>query len=167
MKVQAINSAVFTPAVQSNVSAHKNKVANTNVLLNENLQSVSGSLALAQMPNVTFGGHKHYNYGNDNFDDYDNYSGPTPPQIEIEKYRKSLQVQNDIDDENYLAAIEGKIDLARICRRQGNERDAYMLENSIRDLYKDLPRYQRDDAKRIIGGYNHDMAKYIDQDIYK
>ena len=168
MKIQAINYAVNNLAAQTTVSATKNNVLNSNFLSNEKFESVSGSLALAQMPNVNFSfGRKHYNYGQDDFDAYDNYSGPTPPQIELEKYRKSLQVQKNIDDENYLAAIEGKIDLARICRKQGNERDAFMLEESIRDLYKDLPKYQRDEAKSLIGNYNHDMAKYIDQDINK
>lgn len=163
MKIQAINSSISS-VYQTNLRSNKNVSANEKMQSNGALQSVSGSVALAQMPNVNFMSN-HFNYGKDNFDAYDNYEGPQPPQIEIEKYRKSIEVQKHIDEENYLAAISGKIDLARICRKQGNERDAYMLENSIRELYKDLPKYQRDQAKMIISDYNHDMAKYIDIDI--
>ena len=163
MKVQTINS-VTTGFHHVNLHSNKNVITNENTQSNEIHQSVFGAIALAQMPNVSFG-NKHFNYGKDNFDAYDNYQGPPPPQIEIEKYRKSLEVQKNIDEENYLAAIQGKIELARICRKQGNEKDAFMLENSIRDLYKDLPKYQRDQAKMMIGDYNHDMAKYIDIDI--
>jgi hypothetical protein len=32
-------------------------------------------------------------------------------------------------------------------------------------LYKDLPKYQRADAKEEIANYNEDMAYYIDEDI--
>lgn len=127
-------------------------------------KSVSGAKALAQMPNVHFLS-KHYNYGRDDFSAYDNYEGPQPPQIEIEKYSISRHVDQCIANENYLSAIDGKIKIARICRSQGKEHDAFMLENSIRRLYKDLPLYQREEAKSIISDYNHDMAKYIDQDI--
>ena len=165
MKIQAIN--IVTENVH-HPNLHLNKSNYTNLINQSSAepQNVSGSVALAQMPNVSFKS-RHYNYGKDDFDAYDNYEGPQPPQIEIEKYHKSLAVQKHIDEENYLAAIQGKIELARICRKQGNERDAYMLENSIRDLYKDLPKYQRDQAKMIIGEYNYDMAKYIDFDINK
>lgn len=162
MNVQPISLVSVNPVHRQNVLPFVKK--DTQIASSEALQSVSSSVALSQMPNVSFSG-KHYNYGQDDFSDYDNYSGPQPPQIELEKYQISRQVQEDIDDENYLSAISGKIKLARIVRKQGKERDAYLLENSIRDLYKDLPIYQRNEAKRIIAEYNHDMAKYIDDDI--
>jgi len=126
------------------------------------LPSFSTVSMLSQMPNVSF---KGYNYKKDNLSAYDNYSGPTPPAIEQKKYRISVQVQEDIENENYLAAIKGKIELAKICKSQGKESDAYILEESVRDLYSDLPKYQRNSAKSIIRSYNRDMADYIDDDI--
>lgn len=118
---------------------------------------------ISQMPNVSFSG--RYHYGNDDLSEYDNYRGPQPPEIEIRKYRISCQVNNDINDENYLAAIKGKIELAQICHEQGKDSDAFLIEESIRKLYKDLPRYQKSEAKSAIQNYNYDMGKYIDQDI--
>ena len=164
MYVQAVSFAGINSASSLSLKKSSNHSDSASVAHEGcKLNNTPVSVVLAQMPNVSFGA-KHYNYGKDDFTPYDEYDGPTPPQIEMEKYRRSIQIQKDIDDENYLAAIRGKIELARICRSQGKEDDAYMLENSIRELYKDLPRYQREDAKSIISQYNHDMAKYIDKD---
>ena len=125
--------------------------------------SVPAGIVLAQFSKVNFCG--NYNYGSDDLSAYDDYCGPQPPQIEIEKYRISKAVDKYIEEENYLSAIKGKIKLASICKSQGKENDAFILEESIRRLYKDLPRYQRNEAKDIIRSYNHDMAEYIDEDI--
>lgn len=125
--------------------------------------SVPANILLAQMPNVSFGG--RYNYGRDDLSAYDDYEGPQPPQIEIEKYKISKAVDESIENEDYLSAIKGKVKLAFICKKQGKESDSYILEESIRRLYKDLPRYQREEAKNVIRDYNYDMAQYIDEDI--
>lgn len=165
MKITNVNSAVL--AGSFSVTPNKN---------NQNIQAIGASgincepqmsrvdsLVLHQMPNINFSG--RYNYGRDDLSPYDNYTGPRPPQIEIEKYKLSRQVDIDIANENYFSAIQGKIELAKICKNQGRDRDSYMLEESIRKLYKDLPTFQRAAAKAVIAGYNRDMAKYIDNDI--
>lgn len=120
---------------------------------------------LAQMPNVSFG--SRYEYGHDDLSAYDNYRGPQPPEIEQRKYEISRKVDDDINNENYLSAIKGKIKLAEICHGQGKDDDAYMIEESIRKLYKGLPRYQKTEAKSEIRNYNYNMAEYIDKDIEK
>jgi hypothetical protein len=125
------------------------------------LKSIDGKMFFAQMPNVSFG---RYSYGKDDLEPYDLYKGPQPPDIEIDKFALSRQVENDIENENYLSAIEGKVEIAKICREQGKEKDAYLLEESIRKLYKELPKYQREEAREVLSDYNFDMAKYIDRD---
>ena len=81
------------------------------------------------------------------------------------KYNLSKSIQQNIEEKDYLSAIRGKLTLAEICKTQHKEDDAYMPEESIRRLYKDLPKYQRNDAKSAISCYNPDMAQYIDEDI--
>lgn len=165
MKITSVNSAVL--AGSFSVPQNKNKqniqaigVAGINC---EPQMSKVDSLVLHQMPNINFSG--RYKYGRDDLSPYDNYVGPRPPQIELEKYYLSRQVDNDIANEDYLSAIKGKIELAQICKRQGCNKDSFMLEESIRKLYKDLPKYQRAEAKQAITDYNRDMGKYIDSDI--
>lgn len=135
----------------------------------EKLASVPTSKVLAQMGNVSFT--SRYKYGKDDFSAYGewtrNHPGGTPPDIEIGKYRASLKVQEYIDNEDYLSAIKGKLRLAEINKKQGNDEDAFLLEEGIRKLYKDLPKYQKEEAKVEISKYNSDMAKYIDEDIKK
>ena len=139
----------------------------TNSISNAKVMDKSPSLptmfALSQMPNVNFG--SRYNYGNDDLSAYEDYVGAQPPEIEIRKYNISKKVDADIKNEDYLSAIKGKLELAKICRLQDKDDDAYNLEESIRRLYKDLPKYQRADAKEEIANYNEDMAYYIDEDI--
>lgn len=65
---------------------------------------------------------------------YENYRGPTPPAIEQEKYRRSVEIERLIAVGEYLKAADAKEGLAAICRSQGNERDAYLLENSAYEL---------------------------------
>lgn len=129
----------------------------------KNIVSVPANIALAQFSKVNFG--SRYSYGDDDLSPYYEYDGPQPPQIEIEKYRISKAVDNFIKEEDYLSAIKGKIQLASICKNQGKDSDSYILEESVRRLYKDLPFYQRNEAKAVIRNYNHDMAAYIDEDI--
>ncbi len=125
--------------------------------------SVPANIALAQFSKVNFGG--RYNYGRDDLSAYYEYDGPKPPQIEIKKYQISKEVDKFIEEEDYLSAIKGKIQLASICKEQGKDSDAYILEESVRRLYKDLPFYQKSEAKEVISDYNFDMAAYIDEDI--
>ena len=150
--------------IDSQVSS-SNEIVRANQTITK-LPSFSTVAVISQMPNVNFGA-KKYNYGKDDFSPYDTYQGPTPPEIELQKYRISRAVESYIEEDNYLEAIKGKLSLAKICQNQGKSGDAFILEESIRRLYKDLPRYQRNDAKAYISSYNSDMAKYIDQDIEK
>ena len=166
MKIQALcptqNSSCACATNLCKPQLAKTKVA-TNVL-SEQLPAVSSLSALSQLPNVSFTAKKR-NYGRDNFDPYYSYRGPQPPEIEMQKFNLSERIQQDIDDEDYLSAIKGKIILAKVCKSQDKEEDAFMLEESIRRLYKDLPKYQKQDAKDAIKEYNADMAKQIDKDI--
>lgn len=100
------------------------------------------------------------------YNDYQpDIAGKRPPEIEEHKFNLSMQAEEYISEENYLEAIRTKIAIAEICRTQGKQRDTYLLEQTTRDLYAALPKYQKKDAKDIIAKYNQDMAKYIDQDV--
>jgi hypothetical protein len=126
-------------------------------------KAIDGKSLLAQMPYIYFG---KIDYNAESLDISDEYRGPQSPDVEINKFAIAKQVDKDIQNENYLAAIEGKIELARICKNQGKDKDAYRLEESVRRLYKGLPKYQKKDALETIADYNEDMAKYIEKDIY-
>ena len=166
MGVQGISNLmpVYNKAViQRNQTVPTDEQQQTTETSQEKPISVRANILLAQFPKVSFG--SRYNYGSDDLSPYYDYEGPQPPEIEIKKYRISKAVDDFIADEDYLSAIKGKIQLASICKEQGKDSDAYILEESIRKLYKDLPRYQKNEAKDVIRVYNHDMAEYIDEDI--
>ena len=93
--------------------------------------------------------------------------GAQVPSFEAAKYQLSVGVEEAIKEENYLEAIKGKIKIAQICKDHGQEKDAYMLEEGIRELYVALPKYQKEDAKKEIAEYNLLMAEYIEEDIAK
>lgn len=164
MNVGVVNSVMLasTPLRKREVvQANANKI--DSFVDSKSLPSVKSISVLSQMPNVSFGAKR--NYGKDSLSAYDNYSGPRPPEIEIKKYIITRQVAEYIENEDYLSAIKGKLRLAEICKKQGKDSDAFILEESVRKLYKDLPKYQRSEAKSEIADYNVDMATYIDRDI--
>ena len=89
----------------------------------------------------------------------------TPPELEIKKYNISKDVQRYIENEDYLSAIKGKLKLAEICRSQKKKEDTFYLEDSIKRLYNELPKYQKNEAKDLIRTYSKDMVTHIDRDI--
>ena len=162
MKIQAITFASKNPMAFEGVKQNSAKNSKLEMVQPaQQLKSVSSAVILSQLGNVSFKG----DYGRDDLSAYENYDGPLPPDIEVEKYKRSVKVQEAIDEGRYLDAIQGKISLARIVRRQGKERDAFLLETSIRELYKCLPLSQKAQARNIISTYNIDMAAHIDEDI--
>lgn len=164
MKIDGVSvSALNSTPLKKNSDFNKVFQQHSNNISTSEYATVPTVTVLAQLPNVNFGAKR--NYGRDDLSLYDTYSGPRPPEIEIKKYIITRQVDEHIEMEDYLSAIKGKIDLARICKSQGKDDDAFILEESIRRLYKDLPKYQKSEAKRAISTYNKDMAKYIDKDI--
>lgn len=119
---------------------------------------------------ITFGYQKRTVKSGD-LSSYDSFvkehPGAQVPQVEAHKYQLSLKVEEAIKEENYLEAIKTKIKIAQICKEQGHEKDAYILEEGIRELYVALPKYQKEDAKKEIAEYNLLMAEYIEEDIAK
>ena len=163
MSIQAINS--LTPTSYKTIISKADKETSQTVgLLSQNqaAKAVSGATFLAQMPYNTPRFNEHYTYSGDDLGAYEYYTGPTPPEIEIRKYNLSKAIEMNINLEDYISAISGKISLAEICHSQGKERDAYMLECSIRDLYACLNDKDKAVAKNLIREYNKDMAKYIE-----
>lgn len=166
MIVNGVSGVLSQPKHKvSNQSTRAMFISSENLSPQANLSSVPSKIALAQMSNVSFG--NKYNYGQDNLSSYINYSGPKPPNIEVHKYNISTEIAAAIENEDYLTAIKGKIALAQICKSQAKERDAFILEEGVKRLYKDLPKYLKEQAKTVIGKYNSDMAKYIEEDIKK
>lgn len=165
MKINSVGLGVLDSTPLKKKSEFSNLLASRNVASNSvtELASLPTVAIASQFPNVNFGAKR--NYGSDDMSSYENYYGPQPPAIEIKKYALSKQIAEYIENEDYLSAIKSKVDLASICREQGKDRDAFILEESIRKLYKDLPKYQKPEAKDAIRPYNNDMARYIDKDI--
>ena len=163
MKVGCVNAPVFG-ATPIRKNSEQNCVVNTNDTRQiKDLSSCPTLLFLAQMPKTSFSSSRHY--PNDDLSMYDKYNGDIIPDIEIKKYDISKDVKNHIENEDFLSAIKGKLELAQICKSQKKESDAFYLEESIRILYDGLPKYQKQEAKDAIRKYNYDMALYIDQDI--
>ena len=159
MRVQSIGSLVLNQKAANLKAATKSlsNSATTNVNA-QNLKTVSANQILSQMPNVSFKA-----YEPDDLSAYENYKGTTPPDIEREKYERSCRVADDIENGRYVSAIGGKIALARICHNQGEEREAYMLEQGIKQLYKEIPdKIDKGTAKILIGEFNPEMAEYLD-----
>jgi len=95
-----VKSATLSKAMKASATA-ENHLQNQS-----NLKNVSASVVLAQHPNVSFGARR------DSLDAWENYEGSNPPAIEQYKYQLSAKVKEDIDNENYLSALEGKLELA-------------------------------------------------------
>jgi len=131
-----------------------------------------GTTNLNNLPSyqlINFNAHSKRIVPNGDLSAYTEYqgdiSGKKPPEIEEYKFNLSMQAEEYISEENYLEAIRTKIAIAEICRAQGKQRDTHLLEQTTRELYVALPKYQKQEAKDIIALYNEDMAKYIDQDV--
>ncbi|MBQ8635655.1 hypothetical protein IJ425_05840 [bacterium] len=137
--------------------------------INEGKIATTNLNNLPHYPLLNFEGYRKRHVENGNLNGYERFGqefpGATPPAIEQEKFRLSMRAEEQISDENYLEAIKTKITIADICRQQGNQRDTFLLEQTTRQLYAALPKYQKEEAKGIIAEYNEDMAKYIDEDI--
>ena len=163
MKIASIQ-AIRANVSSFNAQAKKNQSINnqTNVVPFKQTTVPTG-MYLAQMPNVSFKG----NDIDDNLNAYNNYSGGPIPAIEMDKYSISVRVNNAIESGDYIEAIKGKIALSRICKNQGKETDAFMLEEGIRRLYTKLEGDEKTVAKYEIRRYNKDMADYIDEDVKK
>lgn len=164
MKVGCVNAPVFgaTP-IRKNSEMHFASGIERNIVSEIVPLRIPSCVILAQMPQVNFS--SNYRGGNDDLSRYDKHSGDMIPDIEIKKYNISKDVQRHIENEDYLSAIKGKLELAYICKSQKKENDAFYLEESIRLLYDGLPKYQKNEAKDAIRKYNYDMALYIDEDI--
>lgn len=134
------------------------KVENMATMAQSPISAVSRNV-LFQLPNISFGKLK------EDLADYHYYTGEMPSKIEQDKYAITAQVKCDIDNEDYLSAITGKIELANICRKQGKHRDCFLLEQGIRRLYAQLPEADKKEAWVKIYQYNDDMARFIEKDI--
>ena len=137
--------------------------------INETKFSTTNLNNLPHYPLLNFEGYPKRHVQNGDLSAYDRFNeefpGAIPPAVEQEKFRLSMRAEEQINDENYLEAIKTKITIADICRHQGNDRDAFLLEETTRQLYAALPKYQKEEARSVIAEYNEDMAKYIDEDI--
>lgn len=150
MKVGCVNAPIFgaTPIRKNSEQNFLLEASNTKQI--QNLVSCPTLLYISQIPKINFSSNTN------NF---------LTPDIEIKKYDLSKDVQRHIENEDFLSAIKGKLELAQICKSQKKENDAFYLEESIRILYDGLPKYQKNEAKDAIRKYNYDMALYIDQDV--
>ena len=163
MKVGCVNAPIFGATPIRKFSEHNVALEADNSKQIKTLSSYPTMLYVSQLPKHNFSSSK--NPIKEDLSEYDKYNGDIIPDIEIKKYDISKDVQRHIENEDFLSAIKGKLELAQICKAQQKENDAFYLEESIRILYDSLPKYQKNEAKDAIRKYNYDMALYIDQDI--
>ena len=69
---------------------------------------------------------------------YQNHDGSYIPDIEREKYAKTLKAQALEAANRFTEAAEEWFDIARICRSQGKERDAFLCETSAHKLLRGI-----------------------------
>ena len=166
MKVKSINPIFSSNCVLKDTFSQNKQTIQKQTTFNntKGTLSIPTNIALAQRANVSF---KNDYYGS-NMSAYAGHDSSKPiPPIEIEKYELSSKIGLLIHDGKLLEALLCKVSLASICKSQRKERDAFLLEESIRRLYKDIPYDHKRIAKERIRAYNKDMAKYIDEDIKK
>ena len=71
---------------------------------------------------------------------YNNYEGGPIPEIEQVKYHKTRLADELEKLEKYAEAAEEWFDIARICRQQGKERDAYLCDTTAHKLLRRIHR---------------------------
>lgn len=69
---------------------------------------------------------------------YNNYHGGSIPDIELEKYQKTRHADELEQLGKYKEAAEEWFSIARICRSQGKERDAYLCDTAAHKLLRKL-----------------------------
>ena len=119
-------------------------------VLNGSSAYVSTMSALSQMPNISFGKSKTLSKND---------------EIEIQKQLLTDVAESDLKSGRKVEALEKKLQIAKLCKKQGQEYNAFLLEDGVRDLYKNMRPYERDSAIEAIRKYNPDMAENIDKDI--
>ena len=132
---------------KKDVPASQNQYSSS---LNGSSAYVSTMSALSQMPNISFGKSKTLS-AND--------------EIEIQKQLLTDIAERDLKSGRKVEALEKKLQIAKLCKEQGQEYNAFLLEDGVRDLYKNMRPYERDSAIEAIRKYNPDMAENIDKDI--
>jgi hypothetical protein len=69
---------------------------------------------------------------------YQNYEGGSIPEIEAEKYCKTLRAKALEEMGKFTEAAEEWFSIARICRSQGKERDAFLCDTSAHKLLRGM-----------------------------
>ena len=78
----------------------------------------------------------NYNLSRVNFKSYENHDGSPIPEIEQIKYHKTKMAEHYSRMGDFASAAKEMLENADICRRQGKERDAFLLETEARNLLK-------------------------------
>ena len=69
---------------------------------------------------------------------YDNYHGGPIPDIEMEKYYKTKHAESLENMGKLKEAADEWFSIAKICRSQGKERDAFLCDTAARKLLQRL-----------------------------
>ena len=96
----------------------------------------------------------------------ENYFTDISQNPEAKKMQLTLSADRNTQEHRYLDAVKDKIKIARILAEQHYERDKFLTEEGIRQIYKLADSADRNDIYDAVWNYNPDMARGLNSDIY-
>ena len=95
----------------------------------------------------------------------ENYFTDVSQNLEARKMQLTLSADRNTEEHRYLDAVKDKIKIARILAEQHYERDKFLTEEGIRQIYKLANKADRNDIYDAVWNYNPDMARGLNADL--
>lgn len=98
----------------------------------------------------------------------ENYFAEIGQNPEARKMQLTLSATRKVEQHNYVDAVKDKIKIAKILKKQDKERDKFLTEEGIRQIYALADEASKDEIHDVVWNYNPDMAKSlrINSEIY-
>ena len=93
----------------------------------------------------------------------DNYFAEVGNNTEVKKMKLTLRADNKLERHDYIGAVQDKIKIAKILERQGKERDKFLTEEGIRQIYTLADYDSKNEITAAVWNYNPDMAKSLEK----
>ncbi len=88
----------------------------------------------------------------------DNYFVDLGQNNEVKKMRLTKSAQEKFDAGEFVEAVQDKLEIAKILKRQGKEHDKFLTEEGIRRIYTLADQSARFSIEKLVSKYNPDMA---------
>ncbi len=160
MQIQSVSLAPsFIRKTNNSNSLDNTKNFSESITKNAPLNQIPTINFLAQLPNVHFG--DKFQYSQDDLSAYEELQTEEPSEMEQYKYTLSKKANGYKWENRPFSALVAKLQLASICKSQNKERDAFLLEEGVKELFRALPREYFDAAYDLIEDYNPEMAQSL------